>query len=347
VSSTLVVGVDAGGTTTRCLVATLDGAVVGRGEAGGASQRSSTDRPADPLAAALRSALSGVDHTLVAVGVIGVAGAGQAGRAVAQDAADTAWRSVGLPGDVTLVTDLEVAFAAGTASGTGLLLLSGTGAVAAAFRGGTLHRRCDGYGWLLGDEGSAVWIGREGLRNVLAALDGRGEPTSLTPAVSARLLGAEPVGSGASDREAYAQAIVGAAFAMPPAHLGRLAPLVSAAAESGDPVARAIIDTAVDRLIHALDTVARDQPGSRIAQAEPGSGGAEHPRHGPGAVVLAGSVLLSPGPVSTGVRARVRERFGSEPASATDGAAGAAAIAIGRLHGTAVAPGVHARLTGR
>jgi hypothetical protein len=200
-SGTLVVGVDAGGTTTRCLVATLDGAVVARGETGGASQRSSTDRPADPLAAALRSALSGVDSRLVAGGVIGAAGAGPAGRTVAQDAATTAWRSVGLPGDVTLVTDLEVAFFAGTALDTGLLLLAGTGAVAAAFRDGAVRRRCDGYGWLLGDEGSAVWIGREGLRGVLAALDGRGEPTSLTPAVSALLLGEDSM---ASDREARA-----------------------------------------------------------------------------------------------------------------------------------------------
>jgi glucosamine kinase len=327
VSSALVVGVDAGGTTTRCLVATLDGAVVGRGEAGGASQRSSTGRPADPLAAALRSALSGVDHRLVAGGVIGVAGAGEAGRPVAQDAADTAWRSVGLPGDVTLVTDLEVAFSAGTAGDTGLLLLAGTGAVAAAFRDGALHRRCDGYGWLLGDDGSAVWLGREGLRGVLAALDGRGQPTSLTQAVSARLLGRHTIGTRASDREAHAQALVGAAFAVSPAHLGRLAPLVSAAAQAGDPVAHAITEAAVDRLAHALDTVARDQPST-------------------GAVVLAGSVLLSPGPVSAAIRARVRERFGSEPTSAHDGAAGAAAIAIGRLHGTALAPGVHARLTG-
>jgi glucosamine kinase len=327
VSSTLVVGIDAGGTTTRCLVATLDGAIVGRGEAGGASQRSSTSRPADPLATALRSALSGVDHRLVAGGVIGVAGAGEAGRAVAQDAADTAWRSVGLPGDVTLVTDLEVAFSAGTPRDTGLLLLAGTGAAAASFRAGTLHRRCDGYGWLLGDEGSAVWIGREGLRGVLAALDGRGGPTSLTEAVSARLLGRDGIGSDAADREALAQALVGAAFAMPPAHLGRLAPLVSAATEAGDPVARAITDAAVDRLVHALNTVAHDQPPSPP-------------------VVLAGSVLLSHNPVSAGVRARVRERFGVEPASAHDGAAGAAAIAIGRLHGTTIAPGVHARLTG-
>jgi len=322
--TTLVVGVDAGGTTTRCLVATLDGAVVARGEAGGASQRSSTRRPADPLTAALRSALSEVDNRLVAGGVVGAAGAGPAGRTVAQDAASTAWRSVGLPGEVTLVTDLEVAFFAGTPLDTGLLLLAGTGAVAAAFRDGAIQRRCDGYGWLLGDEGSAVWMGREGLRSVLAALDGRGAPTSLTLAVSALLLGQDTVGS---DPEAHAQALVGIAFAMPPAQLGRLAPVVSSAAAAGDPVARGITDAATDRLIHALDTVARDQPA-------------------PPVVVLAGSVLLSPGPVAAGVCARVRERFGVEPLPARDGAAGAAVMAIARVRGAAVPPEVHARLTG-
>jgi len=323
--SALVVGIDAGGTTTRCLIATLDGAVVARGEAAGASQRSSTRRPAEPLAAALRAALSEVDSRRVVGGVVGAAGAGPAGRTVAQQAASTAWRSVGLPGDVTVVTDLEVAFFAGTPLDTGLLLLSGTGAVAAAFRDGAVRRRCDGYGWLLGDEGSAVWIGREGLRRVLAALDGRGAPTSLTPAVSAVLLGEDAVGS---DPEAHAQALVGVAFAMPPAQLGRLAPLVSSAAAAGDPVALAITDAATDRLSHALDTVARDQLP-------------------PAVVVLAGSVLLSAGPVAVGVHARVRERFAVEPVPARDGAAGAAVLAIARVLGGAVPPDVHARLTGR
>jgi N-acetylglucosamine kinase-like BadF-type ATPase len=331
-SGTLVVGVDAGGTATRCLVATLDGTVVARGAAGGASQRSSTHRPADPLAAALRSALSEVDKRDIAGGIVGAAGAGAAGRKVACEAASSAWRSVGLPGDVALVTDLEVAFAAGTARDTGLLLLAGTGAVAAAFRGGAVRRRCDGYGWLLGDEGSAVWIGREGLRRVLAALDGRGPATSLTPAVSAVLLDAdagEDTGeyTGGSDPEAHAQSLLNVAYAMPPAQLGRLAPVISSAAAAGDPVAREIAGAATDLLLHALDTVARDQ-------------------RTPAVVVLAGSVLLSAGPVAAGVRAGIRERFGVEPALARDGAAGAAFLAIVRVRGTAVPPGVHARLTG-
>jgi N-acetylglucosamine kinase-like BadF-type ATPase len=43
-----------------------------------------------------------------------------------------------------------------------------------------------GYGFLLGDEGGAYWIGREGLRQVLRARDGRGAPSGLEAAAARR-----------------------------------------------------------------------------------------------------------------------------------------------------------------
>jgi N-acetylglucosamine kinase-like BadF-type ATPase len=250
-----------------------------------------------------------------------------------------------------------VAFAAGTAGSAGALLLSGTGALAARFAGGEVERRCDGYGWLLGDEGSAVWIGLRALRAVLAALDGRGEPTALVrPACE--LLGAvppgglsglewterapgepgglssaaragsapgEPGGLSGVEREVLAQAVVAAGFARPPAELGLLAPVVSAAADAGDRVAGEIADAAAAKLLRDLDTVGLPAGG---------------------AVVLAGSVLLTPGPVARAVRAGVLSRTGVEPRVAADGAGGAAALAVARLTGRPVPPVVHARLTG-
>jgi hypothetical protein len=63
-------------------------------------------------------------------------------------------------------------------------------------------------------------------------------------------------------------------------------------------------------------------------------------------VVLAGSVLLSPGPVARAVRAGVVERTGTEPRAAIDGAGGAAAMAVARLSGAPVSATVHSRLTG-
>ncbi|MEV6492800.1 BadF/BadG/BcrA/BcrD ATPase family protein, partial [Actinoplanes sp. NPDC051633] len=287
----LVVGVDAGATSTRCAVATLDGRIVGRGVAGGANQNSSGVSLAASLGAALEAALSSVEGRDVRLGVLGGAGSAGAGREGFRAAATAAWRRAGLPGAPVTVTDLEVGYAAGTASPDGVLLLAGTGALAARFTGGVLARRVDGYGWLAGDEGSAVWIGIRALRAALAALDGRGEPTVLVEAVRTGL--GVPPGHG----EDLAQALLAAGFAIPPAALGRLAPAVSAAED--DPVARRIRDGAVAKLLHKLDTIA-PPPGA--------------------AVVLAGSVLLSPGPIARAVRAGVAERTGIEPSEAADGA---------------------------
>lgn len=409
----LVIGIDAGGTSTRCVLASSDGTIVARGQAGGANPRSSGVLPdgplSGPLSGALGQALSGVDRQRVAYGVVGVAGAGAAGWQVAHDATVTAWRAAGLTAPVVTLTDLEVAFSAGTPSASGLLLVAGTGAVSAAFREHRVVHRCDGYGWLLGDEGSAVWIGLRGLRRVLAALDGRAPATALTAPVTDFLVGtasgrpagipfpARPDGpappaaaldacaprSGGSGG-AHAQALIAAAYGLPPAGLGRLAPLVCAAATAGDPAAAAIVGSAVDRLLDALLTVAsqsglrrpdddpprgkasqdwdepagrqtpqgRDEPAGRQApQRRNQPAGRKAPRHvddpphrGGPPVVLAGSVLLAPGPVDDGVRAGVRERLGVEPLQARDGAAGAAAIALRLLSGRPLPAPTHARL---
>ncbi|MEV4704277.1 BadF/BadG/BcrA/BcrD ATPase family protein [Actinoplanes sp. NPDC049316] len=313
----LVVGVDAGATSTRCVVATLDGAVVGRGVAGGANLNSSGGDVAGELAAALRAALSTVDPARVRAGVVGGAGSAGAAREAFRSAAGRAWAAAGPAGEVRTVTDLEVAFTAGTPQPGGVLLLSGTGALAARFAGGALERRCDGYGWLLGDEGSAVWMGLRAMRAAVAAVDGRGEPTVLLEA-ALRWAGADRAAG-----DDLAQALVAAGFARPPAELGGLAPAVSEAADAGDAVALRICAAAAAKLLHTFDVV------------------------GPpaGDVVLAGSVLLSPGPVARAVHEGVARRTGAEPREAADGAAGAAALALARLTGT-VPAAVHARLTG-
>ncbi|WP_327004875.1 hypothetical protein OHA72_59300 [Dactylosporangium sp. NBC_01737] len=118
------------------------------------------------------------------------------------------------------------------------------------------------------------------------------------------------------------------AYRRPPATLGLLAPLVGAAAEEGDEVAGQIVAAAAAHLLHALDVVARGggQPDGA-------------------AIVLAGSVLLTAGPVAGLVRTGIRQRFAIEPAEARDGAAGAAALAIAAYTGKPVSDAVHARLT--
>jgi glucosamine kinase len=150
-----VIGVDAGGTTTRCVVMAPSGTIAGYGRGPGANRNSGGDAVTS-LTTALRAALRDLDTSLVAGGVFGIAGAGAAGRAGAVHAATEAWRACGLAGAPSVVTDISVAFAAGTNAATGIVVFSGTGAGAAVISHGNIVRRADGYGWLVGDEGSAV-----------------------------------------------------------------------------------------------------------------------------------------------------------------------------------------------
>jgi len=292
----LVIGVDAGGTSTRALLADVSGRVLGAGAAAGLNQRSSGGDPVDRLVAALGEALGSHDPASVRAGVLGVAGAGAAGLSVARSVAESAWARLGLGGTPVVVPDLVVAFAAGSPSPSGTVLVAGTGAGAASVVDRRLGRQADAAGWLLGDVGSAVWLAREALVAAVADLDGRGPATALTEPLLARLLG--------RSGPFTAQDVIGAAYAEPPASLGSLAPVVTECA-GGDPVADDIVARGVAGLLASLDAV-----------------------RGEGPVVLAGSLLTHHGPVLDAVRAGLAERGVLDPATATTPAAGAAWLAL-------------------
>ncbi|GAA0989483.1 BadF/BadG/BcrA/BcrD ATPase family protein [Acrocarpospora macrocephala] len=286
----LIIGLDGGGTSTRCVVVSETGEVAGRGRAGGANVVSVAD-PAANLLAALRAAMDGLDPALVAGGVFGLAGSG-AERA--RRLAGEAWRSAGLPGHPSVVADVLVAFASATAEPDGTVLIAGTGAVAARIARWEIAAVADGHGWLVGDEGSGVWIGRRAVTAALKSLDGRAGPTVLLDRLAA-------LGTSVGDivSTVYAQVADSG-----PAWLATFAPLVDAAAREGDEAASAILDEAACRLAATARALG--------------------PGEGP--LVLAGSLLTQP----TELARRVRAEFGdaARPIPARDGAAGAAALAL-------------------
>lgn len=249
-------GIDLGGTSTRCVVCDDDGALIGLGNAAGGNPRSSVGDPAENLAAAIRAA-GATDITAVG---IGAAGTGSARRdemlAILRRGLDLA----GIAAPLAVDTDFGIAFRAASPSPEGRLLLAGTGAVAAAFKGWSMTRRFDGLGWLLGDAGSGSWIGREVLRRVAAQLDGRAEATSMTPAVLDHY--------GIASEPDPAQALVRATDGSRAAEWARLAPVALDAVD--DPAANRILDRAADELLSTLS------------------------RAGDGPVVLAGGILASP-----------------------------------------------------
>ena len=313
----VVLGVDAGGTSTRAWACTSSGRVVGRGRAGGANVRSAVGDPAANIAAAVREALANVESAPVAV-CVGIAGTearreevealvrrGLADAGVDSVAVADADADVGSVADADVgavpqlvLSDLDIAYRAVAPCPTGRLLLAGTGAVAASFVDWRLVDRRDGLGWLLGDAGSGVWIGRRVLRAVATHLDG-GTATAMTPQVLA-LLDISPTGSAGS-----AQDLVRATDGLVPSAWGRGAP-VALALSASDPIAERIVDEAATALLASLAGLATGRSTGSTAD---------------GPVVLAGG-LLSAGPL----RERI-ERHVDVAGHASDPVVGACRIA--------------------
>jgi N-acetylglucosamine kinase-like BadF-type ATPase len=314
VTKSLVVGVDAGATSTRVAVHTLDGTRVGYARAGAGNP--SAHGPAKAVAAigtALGHALGPHDGGRVVASRAGVAGYAETMKTLADDLRQV-WAGHGIPVAPRLSGDLEIAYASGSSEPEGTLLLSGTGAAAARIVDHRLDAVADAMGWLLGDSGSGFWIGRAAAKAVIEALD-RGLPGGLLASlVVGHFLGAEPP---ASPRAAAGQIVrLAQADHM---RLAAVSSLVSQAAEAGDPMATAIVDEAADHLMATLGRV-----------------------HESGPVVLAGSVLTSAGPV----RRAVVERLAGLPVTTARDAAGAAAwLAAHDLLGEDDRKAVHAAFT--
>ncbi|MGX1563068.1 N-acetylglucosamine kinase [Streptomyces sp. NPDC055506] len=194
--SPLVVGLDAGGTRTRAvLAAAVDGRPLGEGSAGpGNALTVPVPQLTEHLAEAVGQAVPESLRARVVAVAGGFAGATDAaadepGRRNALAALTAALRRLGIDaGPPVMGSDIEAAFASAPgAPADGLALVAGTGAVAMRITGRRGIATVDGDGWLLGDDGSGFWIGRAAVRAALRMADGRGAPTVLAETVGREL----------------------------------------------------------------------------------------------------------------------------------------------------------------
>jgi glucosamine kinase len=295
-----VVGVDVGGTSTRALAVRLDGTVIGRGEAGGGNPNSHPpDVAAKRVAEAVRDALDGEGG--VEACLLGMAGESKLTDQEVAATFDAALRQVGLTCPITVVSDAEVAFASATAEPNGTIVIGGTGAVAARI---VDHRKAswiDGWGWLLGDEGSAYWIGREAVRTTLRTLHAGAPPGPLAKAVLT-----EAVPQVSTVDSSTISHLITSVNAEHPIRLARFASMVSTNAAK-DPVATDIVARAADHLATHAQTV-RDAD-----EQTP--------------IVLAGSVIGPDSPVGNALRSTLTARIKAPVLFAPDGMIGAAWLA--------------------
>jgi glucosamine kinase len=304
----VALGMDVGGTATRVLVVDTEGRRRGAGRDGGGNPTvHRREACARAMSEALHQALAESGPVAVGSVVAGVAGGDSDAAAVLERTIEV---ELGRRCQIQVVSDVVIAFTAGTPEPDGTVLVAGTGAAAAAICGRSPVTETDGHGWLLGDAGSGFWIGRNAVRAVLAELDGRGHATSMRPLILEALLG-----QAAADPDARKTCvkIVKAVHARPPIDLSKLAPLVTRCAEDGDQAALAITRVAAGHLVSAVEAVR--QPG----EATP--------------VVVTGGVAAGEHTIAALLRQRLEALWPTCVRTVSDGVAGAAWLALKMLPG--------------
>jgi N-acetylglucosamine kinase-like BadF-type ATPase len=229
------VGIDVGGTKTHLR------AVAGRRVLADRVVSSAGWRPADAaLAAAFLADLiaTSLPHQPIAAVAVGAHGC-DSDRACAAVAAEFTRLS---PAACLVRNDAEL-LAPASGRDTGVGLVAGTGSVAV---GRDRHGQAvylGGWGWLLGDEGSAPGLIREAARASLRARD-RGEPPDLLATLLMRSYQVVEVADLPEAMAADADA----------SRWGRRAELVFEALHGGSTLAEAVVDDAADAL---ADLIAR------------------------------------------------------------------------------------------
>jgi N-acetylglucosamine kinase-like BadF-type ATPase len=238
-------GIDGGGTQTRAVLIDRDGNEHARAR-GGPSNYHTVGLPATE--ASLREAIAGaLGQAGIEIDQVDCIGLGMAGVDRPDDlaAVRALIERIGRFRRVVLTHDAEAALVGGTGRRYGAVLIAGTGAIAYGVNTQGDARRADGWGPRLGDDGSAYWIGRAGLRAVARALDARGPATAL----QAHLF----EGLGLHDAQELVPRVYSSDFG--PAQIAALAPLVCAAARANDAVAERIVHEAGQRLAATLGAV--------------------------------------------------------------------------------------------
>jgi N-acetylmuramic acid 6-phosphate etherase len=259
--TTLLLGVDGGGTKTTAILAEYAAGepprVLGRGTSGPSNPLVAGMHAAQTqIAAAVTAAFQAAGRPVAPVAALGLGAAGTGREPVRRAFVEWCEQS-GLAVRCCVGHDAQLILRAAVSAGPGVALVSGTGSLAYGVDAAGQSARAGGWGALLGDEGSGYAIGREALRAVARAADGRIDPTELSALALDyfQVADARALSAAMADEPAWRQRVAA------------LAELVVAAAERGDATALHIVDAAaadlaelVRAVLHPLQLSAASYP---------------------------------------------------------------------------------------
>ena len=239
-----VLGIDAGGTKTVCLLADERGTILSVGRGPGANLQVAGELEVEKvLHHVMATALDGRQEVRPIAICLGIAGVD---REDDSRIVSAIMRRISPGSRVLVVNDALIALEAGAPGLPGIVIICGTGSIAFGRNAQSLAARAGGWGHVIGDEGSGYWIGRQAVQAVMRDADGRGPATTLSKQVLAHF---DVPTASSLVHIVYGPQSANRSIAM-------LGPSVQLASESGDAVASAILDRAAGELALAARSVA-------------------------------------------------------------------------------------------
>src|SRR5438094_8999039 len=177
-----VLGIDAGGTKTVCLLADEHGTIIAEARGPGANLHAGGELAVEKVLHEVMEEAIGERSVSPAAICLGMAGVD---REDEERTVRAIMRRIGHKSRVLVVNDALIALVAGARDAPGIVIIAGTGSIVYGRNADGEAARAGGWGHIIGDEGSGYWIGREALAAVMRAADGRGPATQLTSDVLA------------------------------------------------------------------------------------------------------------------------------------------------------------------
>ena len=238
----LVIGVDGGASTTRCIASDLAGNIVAKNKTG-PSDHIYDDRGQKKLKKTLSMVLHPMLERLnkkasfeaICLGMTAVKRCSPESKIV-EDEVMTIFseRKIAIP-RILVVEDAVIAWAGATACQPGVMVYAGTGSIAYGVNQQGQECRAGGWGYVIDDEGSAYDIGKRALKAVFRNIDGRVGDTSLSNKLKEYFNKSTPE---EIQKEVYISHTLGRS------KVAALAKIVSQAAFEGDEIAISILNEA-------------------------------------------------------------------------------------------------------
>ncbi|MEH2127558.1 N-acetylglucosamine kinase [Nostoc sp.] len=252
-----VLGIDGGGSKTVCILMDDSRQLLGRGEDGPSNYQSIG------IEATLQSIQSAIYNAIEAAIItnsvninaicLGLAGVGRAAdieivKGLVKELQNNkslpiTWELQ--PANIVICNDALIALVGGIGQPVGIVVAAGTGSIVFGLNHQGHTKRVGGWGYILGDEGSAYKIAIAGMNAALKSYDGREISTSLMEGFKQHL--------DLENIEDLIEVVYRREWGVK--QIAALAPVVDLAAASGDIVANMIIDDAVKELVKATSTV--------------------------------------------------------------------------------------------